>query len=364
LHCILGKSAAEDCILSSGIQTLFPLDLIVIDGVLGNSAQRQVFIGFAPADILSALSFADVLDEETARGYQRRFNPKHSLDFRKYIQTEGAATIPLTFNLRYSATGTWRLLERDGGAARLEVSAGAGKILAQVDCQHRLGYLNDVRISLPFMFFVGLSIAEEMEVFNIINSKAKGLSTSLLDFHDATLASDLASERPELFIALHLNNVSESPWYRQLDLGGNSTSGLSRRASLRTMQKAIRRFINQSKILLKCNPEVAASTVMDFWSGVSVVLQEQWDNPRRHLINKGVGVYALMAIAADLFGESNGQICDKRFFVNKLSEFASDIDWTTSGPLRGLGGEGGVNSALELIRAERKKRRLRIIANG
>ena len=68
--------------------------------------------------------------------------------------------------------------------------------------------------------------AKSMEVFNIINSKAKGLSTSLLDFHDATLATDLARERPELFIALHLNNNSDSPWYRQLDLGGSSTLGL------------------------------------------------------------------------------------------------------------------------------------------
>src|SRR5436309_2454000 len=82
--------------------------------------------------------------------------------------------------------------------------------------------------------FMGLNEREEMEIFNVINSKAKGLSTSLLDFHDATLATDLAKERPELFIALHLNNNTESPWYRQLDLGGTSTSGLLRRASLRT----------------------------------------------------------------------------------------------------------------------------------
>ena len=91
-----------------------------------------------------------------------------------------------------------------GPTAILEIKEGAGKVLTQVDCQHRLGYLNDVNIDLPFMCFIGLTEREEMEVFNVINSKAKGLSTSLLDFHDATLATDLASERPELFIALHL----------------------------------------------------------------------------------------------------------------------------------------------------------------
>ena len=83
--------------------------------------------------------------------------------------------------------------------------------MAQVDCQHRLGYLSDVDVPLPFMCFVGLSVREEMEIFGIINSKAKGLSNSLLDFHDASLAADLGVERPELFIALQLNTNSESP---------------------------------------------------------------------------------------------------------------------------------------------------------
>lgn len=61
---------------------------MVFEGILGMSAGREVFLGFAPANILHSLSFADVLDEDTGRGYQRRFNATHSLDFRKYIQQE------------------------------------------------------------------------------------------------------------------------------------------------------------------------------------------------------------------------------------------------------------------------------------
>jgi DNA sulfur modification protein DndB len=337
--------------------------LFVLEGIVGFSAHRKVLIGFAPANVLHSLSFADALDEETGRGYQRRFTPKHSLDFRKYIQQKDSSTIPLTFNVR-PPEGPWRLVEERNGKARLAFLASARKVLSQVDCQHRLGHLNDLPLPLPFMCFIGLSEREEMEVFNVINSKAKGLSTSLLDFHDATLASDLGSERPELFIALHLNNNSESPWYRQLDLGGNSTSGLLRRASLRTMQKAVKRFLSQSKILESRSPAESAEIVLDFWLAVAIVLQEAWDNPRRYLINKGVGVYSLMGIAADLYAETNGRSCDKRFFLNKLSEFATDVDWSTSGPLKGLGGEGGVKSALAIIRSERNKRRLKVVSNG
>jgi DGQHR domain-containing protein len=140
-------------------------------------------------------------------------------------------------------------------------------------------YLNDLAMSLPIMCFIGLTEREEMEIFNIINGKAKGLCTSLLDFHDATLSTDLAKERPELFIALHLNNNQQSPWYRQLDLGGTSTSGLMRRASLRTIQKAIKRFLQQTRILRHHPTELVAQVILDFWSSVAVVARESWDKP-------------------------------------------------------------------------------------
>lgn len=334
---------------------------IALRGVVGRSADRTVLLGFAPASLLYSVSFADVLNEDTGNGYQRRFNPQHSLDFRKYIQRDRSSTIPLTFNLRPRTDGLWRLLEGQGAYALLELDANCGKLLSQVDCQHRLGYLNDLDVELPFMCYIGLTEREEMEVFNVINSKAKGLSTSLLDYHDASLAVDLATERPELFIALQLKNSPDSPWFQQLDLGGTTTSGLMRRASLRTVQKAIKRFLNQTKILQHQKIESAAKVILDFWSAVSVVLRDGWDNPRRNLLNKGVGVYALMAIAGDIYIEAGEHGCDKRYFTAKLAEFASDFDWSSAGPLSGLGGEGGVAAAVKLIRSARHQHALKVV---
>ena len=336
---------------------------MVFDGIIGMSAGREVFLGFAPANTLHTLSFADILDEDTGRGYQRRFNPAHSLDFRKYIQQEKSATIPLTFNARERNDGAWRLERGKGNRARMVIADDKHKILAQVDCQHRLGHLNDLTIELPFMCFLGLTEREEMEVFNVINSKAKGLSTSLLDFHDASLATDLAAERPELFIALHLKNDNQSPWFRQVSLGGKATSGLTRRASLRTLQTAIKRFLTQTKILSKQRPEVVAQMVLDFWAAVALLLRDEWNNPRKTLLCKGVGVYALMGIAGDLVLEAAGGVTvDKLYFRNKLADFIGDIDWSNAGPMSGLGGEAGVKNALTILRTSRGK--LRVIANG
>jgi DGQHR domain-containing protein len=331
---------------------------------IGNSAGRTVLLGFAPAKVLHALSFPDVLNEDTGAGYQRRFNSQHSQDFRRYIRQPGASTIPLTLNLRPSARA-WSVCDKGNGQAELKISADAGKIMAQVDCQHRLGFLGEVDLSLPFMCYIGLSVEEEMEVFRTINSKAKGLSTSLLDFHDAHLAGDLANDRPELFIALHLNNDPESPWYRQLDLGGTSTSGMTRRASLRTMQKAIKRFLTATKILKTKSTERAAHVVLAFWKAVSEVLPEEWSSTRKHILNKGLGVYALMDIAADLYREApDDSGVDRISFVNALTDFAHQVDWTTKGKLYGLGGEGGVRPAVDYIRDVRKRAHLKVVSNG
>ena len=335
---------------------------IILDCQVGYSAARRVLLGFAPANLLHRLSFADTLNEDTGQGYQRRFNASHSQDFRRYVQGPTAATLPLTLNLRPETDNLWRLKEQGGGRAQLAVERDAGKIMAQVDCQHRLGYLEDLELSLPFMCFLGLDVTEEMEVFNIINSKAKGLSTSLLDFHDAQLSQDLAKERPEIFIALYLNSEHSSPWRRQLDLGGSTTSGLQRRASLRTMQKAIKRFLTTTRILDLHPAEHAAAVVLGFWQAIAEILPEQWAKPRKHVLNKGVGVYALMDIAADIYGETRDKSgSDPRLFVNPLLDFADKVDWSNEGPFKGLGGEGGVRTAVDYLREVRHSARLKAV---
>lgn len=326
----------------------------------GVSADREVLVGFASARLLHAVSFADVLDETTGRGYQRRFSPQHSLDFRRYIQRPGSATIPLTFNLRPRDDNAWTLATGDNGACILSLRADT-RVLSQVDCQHRLGYLADQDIQLPFMSFVGLSEREETAIFDIINGKAKGLSKSLLDFHDAQLCNDLSGERPELLVALFLNSEPASPWFQRLDIGGVSTSGLERRASLRTMQKASKLFLKKIRCQRAITAEDAAQTARDFWISVAQLLPQAFSKPRNYLVTKGIGVYALMEIAADLVCEHpSATLPTAAYFASALGDFAVDFDWSNSGPLRGLGGEGGVKEALNIIRESRRRGRLKV----
>jgi len=338
-----------------------------IEGLLGKCASREVFLGFAPASLLYKISVADVLNEETRQGYQRRFDPKHSRDFRRYIQGVDATTIPLAFNLRPRNDRAWQLVSDGNGPVVLTVDSSCPDVMYQVDCQHRLGFLAGENIELAFMAFIGLEVGKEMEIFSVINGKAKGLSTSLLDYHDTQLAADLEQESPELFIALKLHEDERSPWHGQLDLGGVSTSGMKRRASLRTMKKASKRFLRETKCLKQISVPLAYRVLCDFWRAVAKALEPEWKKPRKHFITKGIGVYALSSVAGDLYIEAKFKgtaECDEAYFFAELVGFIDEFDWSNSGPLKGLGGEAGANEAVNMLRNVRNQRLLRSVASA
>ena len=321
-----------------------------VHGLLGQCGDREVFLGFAAARDLVAYSFADVLDEATGAGYQRRFSKEHSLEFKRYIQTAGATSIPLTFNIRGDARG-WQLVRGQGKSAVLRLPESAEPILVQVDGQHRLGFLQASPIEFAFMTFLGLTFEEEMDVFRVINGKAKGLSNSLIDFTEARLiGADLPVAKPELYVALRLHEDPESPWYKRLDLGGK-TVGTKRIASLRTMQAAVRRLMRCAAWRDTPHAQHIANITVDFWRAVQFVLPDAWASPRNHVLVKGIGVYALMSFAGLMVAEARqaGRKPDFDFFVAHLSDFTDRIDWTNAGPLHGFGGVAGADAALQLI---------------
>jgi DNA sulfur modification protein DndB len=331
---------------------------LIFKVILRTCGQLPVVLGGAAASELFRLSFADVLDEEADRGYQRPFDARHSREFSAYIQTAAATTIPLTFNLRGPQGDGWRLEhDTDADTATLSVrvpSEAAPAVLAQVDCQHRLGMMRDSAIPLTFQCFLGLDAREEMAIFNVINGKAKGLSSSLLDYHTTKLLPDLESIRLDLYIAKLLNDDPDSVWHGKVKLGGRSTQGSKRRTSLRGLQTA-------TKALLQRRPFDTDShmgaperylAVRDFWTAVVAVWPTAWNKPRTHLLTKGVGVTALSLLAADIIAAmvSRQRPIDSDAFLGYLMSL-SDVDWSSKGPFEAYGGRRGATEAHKMLAA-------------
>ena len=320
--------------------------------------QLPVVLGVATAVDLFQVSFADVLDEAKDEGYQRPIDPRHSREFRAYIERPGATTIPLTFNLRGADGGGWTLSSANAhGSAVLKIqrpSPGIPPVLAQVDCQHRLGMMGDSNVPLTFQCFLGLSPTEEMSIFSVINGKAKGLGSSLLDYHTTKLTPDLASVQVDLYIAKMLNDDPESVWHGRVKLGGKATQGSTRRISLRGLQMATKLLLQRCPFgpSSEVSPVDQYQIVRDFWSAVATVWPRAWTQPRTHLLVKGVGVTALSMLAGEIITSvlSRQQRANAETFVSSLSPLAG-VDWSTTGTFKGLGGRHGASEAHQLLAA-------------
>ena len=305
-------------------------------------------MGFASAKILYELSFADILNEDTGQGYQRPRNKSHSLDFKKYIKTKGSSTIPLTFNLREEFQDAWKIIRSKNGSAALYIDKKT-KCLAQVDCQHRLGELYDENVSLPFMSFIGLDLRAEMAQFVIINSKAKGLSSSLTDYHESSLLTDLAVEAPHLFIARKLNEDPESPWFKLIRYGGETTSGLKRRTSFRMMQKAVQRLLSSTKEANLGQLDRTYTIIKDYWKAVQLVFPQEWNDHRHHLLTKGVGLHSLTRLLADIILRNRGSYTVEDF-KNQLVRLVGKVVWSSNGTFAHAGGQKGVQEVHSVLK--------------
>ena len=223
---------------------------------------------------------------------------------------------------------------------RLEISASPARCMAQVDCQHRLGHLADLPIALPFMCFIGLSEREEMEVFSVINSKAKGLSTSLLDFHDAQLA---ATSQPRATRALHR---AASEQRRQTRRGIASSTSAARRPPAWSAARRCARCRRRSRVFLKRHEALArrirggrAQVVLDFWCGAVGRAPDQWsespqahaDQRRRRLCADGHRRRPLSR------GRDGGRGLRPAVSRQRASaDFAGEFDWSTDWPAEGI----------------------------
>lgn len=326
---------------------------IFINGQVGDCGGLRTFLGFAPANLLYAYSIVDILNEDTGEGYQRPRNVAHSREFKDYIHKSKGSTIPLTFNLRGEPGKDWQvdIQNNSTGYARLMLNTDT-KPLSQVDCQHRLGELGDSDIPLAFMAFIGLDLRTEMALFNIINSKAKGLSSSLTDYHESNLLKNLADDAPHLYIARRLNDDSGSPWHLLIRYGGETNSGLKRRTSFRMIQKTISRFLNDIDGERLGNVDSIYMLIAEYWWAIRRLFESDWLNHRKSLLTKGIGLYSLMRLLPYLLRSHEYKLQTRDDFYDVLKPLATKIDWSSKGMFAGIGGQAGVHEVLQYLKRE------------
>jgi DGQHR domain-containing protein len=313
----------------------------------GFAGSYPVLMGSAPLSVLHSVSFVDQFDMDAAKGVQRPLDKGHAQRFRKYIeqvqQGKKATAPPLIFSLREEA-------KIQNGKL---IFAPDKKTMARVDCQHRLEFTGDLSVPLPFIIYFNLSKEEEIEIFTTINDKHKGLTKSLVDAHNYSLAKKPEEELPHLAISWQLNNDPDSPWHDAVNTGGisQSTPGSKRTITLRTFQEANKVLIS-GPVCQFADYAKKYEAVKNYWQAIATIFSEAWAAPRKHLVTKGVGIAALAELGKwviqDCLGKDDVSVAAISEYVKKLEGF----DWANqTSPIKLIGGQKGAKGAAEAFKS-------------
>lgn len=315
----------------------------------GFSGACPVYIGYATLHTLGQVSFVDKYDMDKNQGVQRPLDVKHAKNFSEYIQgntgVEKPTAPPLIFSLREP-------VKFENGHLIFPANK---KIMARLDCQHRLAFTDQLDVTMPFVIYHGLDIHEEIEIFTTVNDEHKGMTKSLVDHHRFTLAgADAEEQEPHLAIAERLNEDKESPWFGTINTGGvtDGTAGTKRKLTLRTFQQANKDLISGPR----CSNapfEEKYDIVKNYWRAVAETFPDEWGvKSRNHLLMKGVGIAAIADVGRSIIEEAiskdSTSADDMKAVLSKLAGF----DWgNKSSPFANFGGRKGATAAAKVLNA-------------
>ena len=164
------------------------------------------------------------------------------------------------------------------------------------------------------------------------------------------LLDDLAAEAPHLYIARRLNEDANSPWYRMIRYGGERTSGLKRRTSLRMMQKSVQRFLREFPNGALGGIDESYDLVARYWRAVRRAFPDEWADHRHHLLAKGVGLYSLMLLLADIVKASGPEGLTEGRLVGVLEGLKDHVDWRSQGMFAHAGGQKGAREVYLVLK--------------
>jgi len=222
-----------------------------------------------------------------------------------------------------------------------------------IDGQHRLEglkkseYINDFELPVVFMF--DLESYHKAYVFSIINSKQARVNMSLI--YDLFALSQTKSPYKTCHeIARALNKEFDSPFYRRLKMLGKKEEGqelasLSQGTFIKYLlslitnnadkdTRAIKRNIALveddrrplRKYFISDDDAVIHKIILNLFSAVKKVFNEEWSNPDKFILSKPIGFGSIIKIFPEFFeiGNERGDLSED-FFIEIFEQIKSNL---------------------------------------
>lgn len=320
--------------------------------VLGVTVLR----GYARLCDLALISKADIYDQKiNPTGTQRDLNPKHAKSAYEYIKTSDLGYWPEVFLcvrdlsiMNYSPSET----NQDIGILEIDIEKilEDGKIsVSRVDGNHRLHYADGTHRGFPaieksvsFCIAYDLSREKEIQLFRDINNNQRPMNTSHLDNIQARLTPDerLKREDPALWIAQELGRDKESPLFDLVFEGGKKSTGQI--IPLRSLKTGINFMLSRpTKLKDLSDPSAQYKVIRNFFQAVKAWQPQAWIAPRKYLLLRGSGFWAICYIGADVIDKVLSKGKYSKDDMLEVLNSGRNWDWSNKGDFQGLGGQAG-----------------------
>ncbi|MNO35869.1 hypothetical protein D3C76_259260 [compost metagenome] len=308
---------------------------VVIENVLQCKMRGRVaYQSYFPASIGVQLTYVKPFDLPSGKGYQRPVDLKRCDDFATYLSKgQDALFTPILLN----AASQWEFSPYDSSRPAY------GRLLCKgraslMDGQHRMGgiqkYIGETQsdLNVPFLAFHSLDEDEEIKLFDTINTKAKGIGTSLSKFLRRD-SDDISWISTELMVR------KESPFYNIGTIIGKRSKG--RHVTLQNLYRTLHLLTADYRIS-SLSKEEKLSIALTYYEAIQKKFTEEWSNYKEYRLTHIVCLDALSIAGHEVLikcmpeGKKHIELLSISKYVHKLS-----VDWSAQGALRYLKGMSG-----------------------
>lgn len=317
----------------------------VIENVLQSKMRGKVaYLGNLSASAALQLTYVKPYDHPSGKGYQRPVDSKRCNDFAMYLSKgDNALFTPILLN----AESHWDFTPYD------KTRPTFGRLLCKnqaslMDGQHRLGgikrYTQDTNseIHVPFLAFHYLDEDEEIQLFDTINTKAKGIGVSLSRY----LKRDSDDNS---WIATELITRGDSPFHFIGSLTGKRNAG--RHVTLQNLYKILE-IIFKPDNLNRLSKEEKLMLVLVYFNNIKETFNKEWLDYKNYRITHIVCLNAFAFAGTEIFIRIVN--ADRRHIeygqITKYLQRIRGIDWSSDGPLKYIKGLSGSKTlALDMV---------------
>jgi len=278
--------------------------------------KNMVFYSFIlnSKDLLS-ISYVSRRYQNAKEGIQRALSDDRLSEISKYLKDDRIAMFPT--NLVLCFDDKVKYIESKDNSEEGHLRIPKEKNIAQIiDGQHRLYGSEKAKVGLDFLCvgFLNIDFKQAAKIFLTINSKQKGINTSLVyELFKITRQGD-ATTLLAADIVEDLSTDKESPWFKKIKKTDRASGFISQAA-----------FVNALKEILK-NKDIVFSYKLDikqqvlilknYFSAAKNIFKDEWGT-NKYILTKTLGFNALMYLFPKLHNEC---LCEQDILGNKTFE--------------------------------------------